>query len=284
VIISKKITRVHPAHLAKEAKYLENMIEQWRMAWESEKMKQYMANYGSTFHSDGKNRRQWKAYKSRLAAKYRKIRVDIDNLQILRSNGLIMVKFDQRYQTESFKSVGEKRLYLKQNSKEWKIVGEFFKDTEEKRAELKKAKLAALKKPKPKKVAKKKPEKERPRLSGLKEIKNFIYLWLNAWQKKDIKTYMTCYDRAFRSRGMGYKGWKRHRERLNRKYRSLRIEIGNLHIKQDSIGTARVRFKQKYRADDYRDHGLKNLLLVKRGENWRIREETWQPLRKKRGR
>ena len=92
---------------------------------------------------------------------------------------------------------------------------------------------------------------------------------------------MFCYDARFRSRGMDLEAWKKHRQRLNLKYRSVNVDVMDLSIVQVSNWTARVSFKQNYQADEYQDFGLKNLLLVKRGKNWKIKEETWHQLSRK---
>jgi len=51
-----------------------------------------------------------------------------------------------------------------------------------------------------------------------------------------------------------------------------------LKIERTSAVMATVSFTQKYEADDYEDEGLKSLLLVKRGKDWKIKEEEWKPL------
>jgi hypothetical protein len=51
-----------------------------------------------------------------------------------------------------------------------------------------------------------------------------------------------------------------------------------MEILEASSHTAAVRFKQSYRADKYEDFGLKHLFLVKRGNDWKIKKEEWEPL------
>ncbi|UCB49785.1 MAG: hypothetical protein JSW56_02505, partial [Deltaproteobacteria bacterium] len=80
------------------------------------------------------------------------------------------------------------------------------------------------------------------------------------------------------SRGMDLEAWKEHRQRLNERYHSVKVEVMDMSIVQVSKWTAKVTFKQNYQADEYQDFGLKNLLLVKRGEHWKIKEEEWHQL------
>lgn len=258
VIISSQIEMVSPNNLENEKKQLLKVIERWRKAWEKKEIEQYMSFYSPRFSSDGKNREQWKSYKTLVANKYNRITVKIENLRLLKNDGIVLAKFEQSYSTEGLESKGEKRLYLQQNSTEWKIVGEFF--------QKEKIRRFAPKKPYP---------------ISLDDIKRFISSWEKAWEEKDLETYMLSYDTRFRSRGMDLEAWKKHRQRLNRKYRSVEVGVTDLSIVQISHRTARVSFKQYYQADEYHDFGLKNLLLVKRGQHWKIMEETWSQLSRK---
>jgi murein L,D-transpeptidase YafK len=118
----------------------------------------------------------------------------------------------------------------------------------------------------------------RPAGEEPKEIKRLVEAWKKAWEQKDLNAYLSFYDSGFQSRGMDFKAWKKHREKLNQKYRSIAVGISDLKIEQVSAAMATVRFTQKYEADDYEDEGLKSLLLVKRGKDWKIKEEEWTPL------
>jgi murein L,D-transpeptidase YafK len=111
-----------------------------------------------------------------------------------------------------------------------------------------------------------------------KDIRRMLDSWKKAWEQKDVASYMSFYDSGFRSRGMDFKAWKKHREKLNQKYRSVTIDISELKIERTSAVMASVSFTQKYEADDYEDQGLKSLLLVKKGKDWKIKEEEWKPL------
>ena len=258
VIIGSKIEMIDPERLQEKKRELENIIQGWRRDWAKKRLDRYMSYYSSRFLSRRKDWQDWKAHKARLAKKYKEIRVEIENLQPFQNDGIVLAKFNQRYSTPVFESYGEKRLYLRQNSNQWKIVGEFFREQKIKR------------------VAQK-----RPRLSSLEEIERFVSLWKEAWEKKALKAYLSCYDSSFRSRGMDLKAWKRHRRRLNRKYRSLKIGVTDLTIIQLSEKQAIASFKQDYRADGYHDFGLKKIFLIRKGKHWKIKKEQWSTLKRK---
>lgn len=255
VIIAPRIERVCPDSLKQERDEVEKVIEGWKEAWENKDISNYLNFYSPRFSAQGMDWHGWKAYKNRLAKKYGEIEINIDNLQLIKANGVVLASFNQTYHTNSFESRGEKRLYLAKNSNEWKIIGEFFKEV---------------------RIAKKAPS--RVPVAGLHEIKDFIDIWKSSWEQQDLSTYIGVYDQKFRSRGMDLKAWKRYKEKLNKKYRSIKIQISKLKIVRFSANSVWVRFRQIYQTGTYHDLGVKNLFLVRGKEGWKIKKETWHKI------
>ena len=67
----------------------------------------------------------------------------------------------------------------------------------------------------------------RPAGEEPKELKRLVEAWKKAWEQKDLSAYLSFYDSGFQSRGMDFKAWKKHREKLNQKYRSIAVGISN---------------------------------------------------------
>jgi murein L,D-transpeptidase YafK len=111
----------------KEGARLKSLVMDWLRAWRDSRLERYMSFYGKDFVGQGKDWHQWRAYKKRLSDRYSTIDIQIDDLQILRQNGVVLVRFTQTYQADAFFSHGVKRLYLLKKSPEWKINYEFFK-------------------------------------------------------------------------------------------------------------------------------------------------------------
>ena len=287
VVIVSRMEMVSPSDLEKERNKILQVIEKWRSGWETEDMDKYMSAYSSSFRSSGKDWYQWRAYKERLAKQYKKIRVKLQNLRILKNDGLVMTSFIQSYSNEHFDSTGRKTLYLRQNSEEWKIIGEYFESAEILPVVAKAEPSSPPPEPAP---MKKEPSVPTARpvsevkagraTNDISEIRDFLSHWEKAWEEKNLGAYLTCYDASFESGGMNLKAWKNHKEKLNVKYRSIAVDIQDLKIEQASPFVATASFRQKYEADDYWDEGVKNLLLVKRGKTWKIKEEEWRPLDK----
>lgn len=255
VIISAKVEMVGVEALEREAEAMQEILAAWREAWESKEIDRYMSFYSSKFSASSMDWDLWKQYKQDLAEKYGSINVEIDNIHIFKNDGLVVSIFDQKYSTENFLSEGKKTLFFKQNSKDWKIIGEVFKAGD-----------------KGERSVKKRPPDQ------TEGIKDFLKMWEKVWEEQDLEAYISLYDSEFTSRGMDLKAWEDHRKRLNEKHRSVQVEISGLKISQASGQMASIGFKQKYRADDYRDTGYKELLLIKRGKDWKIKKEEWRPL------
>lgn len=255
VIIGQKIKLVAPAEINRESLGLKELIEHWRSSWEKDDIDNYISFYHRDFCGGGKNIRQWKEYKERLAGQYKRLSIKIEDLQVFKHEGVVMARFLQRYNSGSFDSHGIKTLYFKKNSNRWRIFGEYFEGIME-------STLLA---------------KKEDAFSD-KGIFDFINYWIDAWEKKDLDKYIMCYDKGFESRGMKLGAWKIHRHKLNMKYKTLKVKITDLKILEKSGDRATVFFTQDYRADEYRDLGTKEILLVNEGGRWKIKKEEWNPM------
>ena len=259
IIITQKINFVEEERLQREGAELRDLVTEWLKAWRESRIERYMSFYGKDFVAQGMNWQQWRAYKKRVSEKYRKIDIRIDDLQILRENGVVLARFKQTYKADEFFSDGVKRLYLLKKSPEWKITYEFFT---RKREFVGKAQASVAKN------------------RELSSIKYLLSRWQEAWQNKDLESYMAAYAEDFSSNGLDRAGWRRHKAELNRKTREIRVEVRDLRVKLISSARAIAHFDQEYRSDRHHDYGRKTLQLVKRDERWRIKKETWIPLKR----
>jgi murein L,D-transpeptidase YafK len=258
IIITQKINLIEEEMLQKEGDELRKLVIEWLTSWSESRVEQYMSFYGKDFVSQGKDWNQWRAHKKRLSEQYGVMDIRIDGLQILRENGVVLARFEQTYRADGFFSNGVKRLYLMKKSPEWKITYEFFR----KKKEIATSVSADV-------VTKRE----------LSSIKRFINVWQQAWQEKDIERYMDAYAEDFHSGGLDREGWRRHKAELNRTYQRIYVEVRDLRVQILSPVKAIVRFNQEYSSDRHSDYGRKTLRLVKRDGGWRIKGETWIPLK-----
>jgi len=265
-----------------EAARIKAFVEEWRRAWTQKNFRKYISMYSENFvSSDGKDYRAWKEHKSRLNELYSKIKVDLENLRIFRHQDKIVVLFDQYYRGDVFVSDGVKRLYLTEEKGGYKIAAEVWHPfppkpspkelpLEVRNRVLAEARLAAKSTPPESKPVPAAPDKE--------TVRRLVQVWLAAWQKKDMAGYLKHYHPEFTYNGMDLAAYRNYKTDLAEKYKKITIKAEKMEIKVNG-SQALVTFAQDYRSDQYRDYGLKTLVLVKHNEEWRIKEESWQDIK-----
>jgi len=104
------------------------MVDAWLAAWSSKDIGRYASYYASDFQSQGgADLDAWLRYKNQLNKKYRFIRVTRKNkLKIERGDRQSTVTFVQTYASNAFQTTGVKKLVLKREGDQWKILREMF--------------------------------------------------------------------------------------------------------------------------------------------------------------
>jgi len=122
-----------------------------------------------------------------------------------------------------------------------------------------------------------KPQKHSQSLETEKKkqtVLDFIETWRQAWQGKDLDSYISAYDATFRQGNKDVKAWRRYKEYLNQNYKTIKIDISDISIRWTPAG-ATVSFQQIYKSDKYHAVGRKTLLLVPNNKGWAIHRELW---------
>ncbi len=248
LIVKEKLHRLEPAEARALRDEMRQLVARWEAAWESMDIDRYMNFYSRAFRSMGSDYNALRAYKGRLTRQYEYVKVDISNLHIFAHDGEMIAAFDQRYESDRYRTQSAKRLYFKSEEDGWKIVAETSRNTPLKPAE-----------PEPAEA----------------EIRRIIADWEKAWESMDTDSYIAFYSKTFRSRGMDYAAYHAYKDRLNRQYKYIKVDISNLRIFPRSGGMVAA-FDQLYESDGYRAQSSKRLYFVLEEEGWRIVEETSQ--------
>jgi murein L,D-transpeptidase YafK len=106
------------------------------------------------------------------------------------------------------------------------------------------------------------------------EIRMFVENWRLAWVSQEIEPYIDHYDPAFRQGRKNLPQYKAHKERLNRKYQFIKVDISQIKISWTKKG-ATVSFQQEYQSDLYKTVGSKTLILVYKDDSWKINREMY---------
>jgi murein L,D-transpeptidase YafK len=111
---------------------LRRFFESWIAAWESKSIDRYISHYHTDFSAQGKDRDQWRSYKSGLNSRYDLIRIGPEDVRYYQHPKYTMVTFTQNYHSRlkggsvGHRSRGTKILYVAEEAGEPKIVAETY--------------------------------------------------------------------------------------------------------------------------------------------------------------
>jgi len=108
---------------------LSHFLKDWKTAWESRDTAKYLSFYSRDFvSSDGKNYQKFKEYKYRVNQSKKFIQLQMEQKSFLLSHKdeghTAIVRMNQDYRSDNFKSYSRKILYLKEKQGKWEIIGE----------------------------------------------------------------------------------------------------------------------------------------------------------------
>jgi len=107
-------------------------------------------------------------------------------------------------------------------------------------------------------------------------IASLVESWRKAWEDKKLEAYIAYYHPAFRGDGKDLAAWKSHKDKLNKRYRKISVNISSLKVKAIESGRSCAYFKQAYRSDSFRSDRYKRLEFMKKDASWKIfREQTF---------
>ncbi|MEW5914149.1 MAG: L,D-transpeptidase [Thermodesulfobacteriota bacterium] len=116
--------RPAPAAVGSPEQQIKKMLDGWMAAWQSKRLRQYMAYYAKDFRGGDRNWRQWRRHKAYLNRVYKKIEVKTVDMKIKISGGRATVSFVQHYRSDHHRDKGLKTLQLVQRQGRWQIQRE----------------------------------------------------------------------------------------------------------------------------------------------------------------
>lgn len=128
VIISNGIEWLSLDDWRSERRALNDTIDSWRQDWESRDISRYLQHYSKRFQSGKLDLSAWIKQKENVTAGKTWIKVGLRNLSVLRNPGssedMVMVTFEQDYQSNNLSNVIQKRQYWVKENGHWKIIYE----------------------------------------------------------------------------------------------------------------------------------------------------------------
>jgi len=104
-----------------------------------------------------------------------------------------------------------------------------------------------------------------------------VYLnkWVKAWESQDIDKYLSLYSNNFKGNENNHKDWKLSRESaFTGKNKHISINLRSIQT-QANKNVIEINFIQDYRSNNHSDTGVKELILLKNKDDWKIVKETW---------
>ena len=120
-----------PAAQARTTERTEEEIKKvmagWLKAWNSKDMNAYSAYYSDNFETDTMDRKTWLRDKEIKFARRGPIEVTVNNMEVSPTLEGAVVIFEQRFESPSYRDIGQKIISLTKHSGSWKIVSESWK-------------------------------------------------------------------------------------------------------------------------------------------------------------
>ncbi len=225
---------------------LEKFVAEWASAWSDGDLEKYFTKYSKKFKENGHSFEVFKRRKKRLEKLYKWKQVKLDSLSFILSKKEVIANFQQTYISPRFTSIGKKQLIIIQENGHPKIVKEDFRRTGD-------------------------------RINAIDEINRFITRWEKAWESVDIDNYMRFYSQKFQYHDKDRDWWMADKKEKFSKVKTIQVKTS--HISTNSIKENQwiVRFNQKYEADNYKDYGVKTMIVEKDSTNtYKIINEMWR--------
>jgi tetratricopeptide (TPR) repeat protein len=105
-------------------------------------------------------------------------------------------------------------------------------------------------------------------------INDAVNNWAKAWSAKDVDKYLASYSDNFKpAKGESRKAWEETRRDRVSKPASINVELANQKVMLDGSDSAKVTFKQSYRAGGKPIRTDKTLMMKKTNGAWLIEQE-----------
>jgi murein L,D-transpeptidase YafK len=108
---------------------------------------------------------------------------------------------------------------------------------------------------------------------------DWLAQWKVLWETQNLDQYISNYSDEFSAPQFNKKTWLRHKEDLKKRYKYVKINLSSphvFHLKNQYL----FQFIQDYESDGHKDTGIKNLYVLKDGNNLKIHREEWFELPK----
>jgi murein L,D-transpeptidase YafK len=263
VVMVDSITYAEPGRIDQERRALLSFVSTWVRAMETGTYQEYLSLYDSGYLPKIEWWNQWWKLRKQAVGEDLKFRISMDSPGIYREKNVFVLFLDMGLELgEKRVALGKRKLFVQKTNDAYRITGDLFQTFP--KGEVAHAGLIAS-------AAK-----------GLyldvslgNSLQKSVDAWLAAWSSKDMKTYAGFYSARFFSDGMNKNRWVARKSRLAKKYDSIKVVGSNYKIDKGETRSV-VSFLQDYRANNFREKGVKKLVLIQEEGLWKIYRESWK--------
>lgn len=231
--------------------FVSSHLLKWVNAWESQDVNSYISFYSKDFTGTKRSRPQWEAHRYHALKVNPNMSIQLSNIKIYENKNIVEANFIQRFKSDSFSDIGIKELIWTKYGSDWRIIKETWMP-KEKTSWIKEADYS------------------------MNFVNSQLLNWANSWENQDVSSYISFYSKSFIGTKKSRSEWEAHRHHALKANSNLSIKVNNikLHKTEDLI---EVNFIQRFNSDRFSDVGIKELIWIKTGSDWKILKETWLP-------
>ncbi len=273
MIVVNKIAYTNETELESEKKDILQLIDNWMSALERGDYHDYLEFYDSNYLPDMTWWTQWWKIRKKIEEKGFHFKLLKGQSGIYRSSEAFVTLFDFGLELSSKRiQLGKREIFIKKNKAGYKIIGDPFLLVSYKTAKNHYPLCYAATMLASSAIA---PHNKQFSFS------KFVKMWLKAWSSKDMDKYAAFYSKKFHSEGMNKQQWIARKKRLANKYKKINIIAKNIRIHKGRKKTI-ISFLQIYKSKGFGKSkgfsaiGIKTLVLVKKGNSWKIYRESWK--------
>lgn len=263
VVMVDTIVYADSGAIDRERQALLSLVSTWKQSMESGTYHEYLSVYDSDYFPDIQWWKSWWDVRQRAAKEQIPFDVSIGSPGIYKEKGIFVVFLDMEIEIGNQRqALGKRKLFVEKKGADYRITGDLFQTFP--KGEIGHTGIVA-------EVA----ETLYHRATAQPTLQETVDKWLLAWSQKDLKAYADFYSPRFFSDGMNKEKWVERKARLAEKYDYLRVVGSRFKIHKGDDQSV-VSFVQDYRSSDFKEKGIKHLVLVKEEERWRIYRESWR--------
>jgi hypothetical protein len=116
-----------------------------------------------------------------------------------------------------------------------------------------------------------------PGVSGddAEKVRELLVRWREAWERKDLETYLACYASRFTFSGGGMAEFRAYKRGVFAKPGRVVVTVSGVTMRKEGDFIV-VGFRQDYQTPGHRDSGTKELYLARENGAWHIIREEWR--------